>query len=65
MNLFMGIVVKISPKDEPDKVQKALAELRQTREQKKSSLARFYGALPFAFPEGGLAYQKKQRDEWR
>ncbi len=61
----MGIVVKISSKDEPGKVQKALAELRQVREQKRASLIRFYGALPSAFPEGGLAYQKKQRDEWR
>lgn len=59
----MGLIIKISGKEKPDAIRKALDNLLEIRRKKKPVLADFYGALPYAY-EDGLAYQQKQRNEW-
>jgi hypothetical protein len=60
----MGMVIKISGREEPDAIRKALETLLEVRRKKKPVLADFYGALPYAY-EDGLIYQQKQRNEWQ
>ena len=59
----MAVILKITRKTKPETVQKALRKLVTKSSKPKKTIADFYGALPRAY-EDGLAYQKKQRDEW-
>jgi len=65
----MGHIVKISAKDKPSRVRKALEELnlkmavKKLGKKKPKTFADFYGSLPGVYGDG-LTYQKKVRDEW-
>jgi hypothetical protein len=43
---------------------KAAAQYAEMLETGVDPLARFYGCLKDAFPEGGVEYQRRMRDEW-
>ncbi|MEQ8552339.1 MAG: hypothetical protein RIC06_02000 [Cyclobacteriaceae bacterium] len=58
----MGQVIKISGKEKPTAISKALEKIQKAKKNKKS-ISEFYGALPLAF-EDGLTYQQKLRNEW-
>jgi hypothetical protein len=60
----MGLIVRISAKDKPEKIRRELDKLTATRAKKKKTFASYYGSLPTTYGDG-LAYQKKQRDEWK
>jgi len=60
----MGLIVKISARDKPEDVRKALAKLAIVRGKKKRPLMDFYGALPSTYKDG-LNYQQEQRHEWQ
>jgi hypothetical protein len=60
----MGIVIKISSKNNPEQVRKALEKLRKSKKKGKKTLSDFYGKLPNMFGDG-LEYQKKVRNEWK
>jgi hypothetical protein len=59
----MGLIVRISAKDKPETVRKELDRLSSNKVKHRKSFASYYGALPNTYGDG-LAYQKKQRDEW-
>jgi hypothetical protein len=59
----MGLIVRISAKDKPEKIRKELEKLTATRARKKKTFASYYGSLPATYGDG-LTYQKTQRDEW-
>jgi hypothetical protein len=60
----MGIVLKISSKNNPEEVRKALDKFRKSRSKGKKKLSDFYGKMPNVYGDG-LAYQKKIRNEWK
>jgi hypothetical protein len=43
---------------------KAAAQYAEMLKTGVDPLARFYGCLKDAFPEGGVEYQRRMRDEW-
>jgi hypothetical protein len=57
----MATVLKISSKNKPEEIRKAIRKLAPKKKKKK--LIDFLGKLPGAYGEG-LAYQKKVRNEW-
>jgi hypothetical protein len=59
----MGMVVKISTKNNSKETQKALRKLAESRTKKKKTLSDFYGKMPGVYGDG-IEYQKKVRDEW-
>lgn len=59
----MATVIKISSKNKPEEIRKALEKLTKLRKKGKKKLADFYGKMPHLYGDG-LTYQKKVRDEW-
>lgn len=52
------MVVRISSKNKPEEIKKALEKMARTRKKSKNKLADFYGKMPGTFGDG-LSYQKK------
>lgn len=59
----MATVIKISTKDKPSDVRKALSKAMKLRKKGKKKLSDFYGKMPNLYGDG-LTYQKKVRNEW-
>jgi hypothetical protein len=60
----MGVVVKISKKNNADETRKALDKLASQRKKRSKKLSDFYGKMKGSYGGNGLEYQKKIRDEW-
>jgi hypothetical protein len=58
----MSTLVKISSKNKPEEIRKALAKITSGKKKGKK-LSDFYGKLPGTFGNG-TTYQKKVRNEW-